>query len=110
MLHGREPAGGVLPVSHAGPAGLRGGRAAVSAPAVPVRVLRPRTHGRPLRAVHRTRGRLRLRQLDVRRQDTRLVRIRGSQHHHRTEETRRYIMLHSITMYMLRVYYTRSYR
>lgn len=89
MLHGREPAGGVLPVPHARPARLRRGRAAVRAPAVPVHVLRPRPDGRPLRSDHRPRGRLRLRQLDVRRQDTRLVRIRGSQHDHRVEETRR---------------------
>lgn len=89
MLHGREAAHSVLPVPHAAAVRLRGGREVVAAAAAAaVRVLRPRPDRRPLRPVRGPRGRLRLRQLDVRRQGPRLVRVRGGQHDRRVEETR----------------------
>lgn len=91
MLHGRAAAHSVLPILDATAIRLRRGRADAVAGAVPfasIRVRRPGADGGPLRLVYRPRRRVRLRQLDVRRQDGRLRRLRGGQHRDRVAETR----------------------
>jgi len=90
MLHGRETADSVLSVPHAPAVRVRRRRTVGrAARARAIRVLRPRTVGRPLRAVRGRGRRIRLRELDVRRQDAGRGRRRGGQHDRRAEETRR---------------------
>jgi len=72
MRHGREAAYSLLPVPHAASTRIRCGREIGRTVTTPVRVLWPRTDGRPLRFVRQPRRRFRLRKLDMRRENPRL--------------------------------------
>jgi len=92
MRHGREAAYSLLPVPHATSTWIRCGREIGRASTTPIRVLWPRSDGRPLRFVRRPRRRFRLRKLDMRRENPWLFRIRRSEHDRPVAETRRYIL------------------